>query len=89
MECTSIILFLRVTEELHIWSQKEGVSGQNIGSFHASFHNVSIYIRQVTTTASNVMEINFFPCLLLGDKTNNMYFFGRNYSCVSEHLVLS
>ena len=26
-----------------MWSQKEGVSGQNIsiGSFHASFHNVS------------------------------------------------
>ena len=31
----------------HIWSQKEGVSGQNIsiGSFHASFHNVSLYAK--------------------------------------------
>ena len=38
----------------HIWSQKESVSGQNIsiGSFHASFHNVSIYT-QTTAKASN------------------------------------
>ena len=31
----------------HIWSQKGGVSGENIsiGSFHASFHNVSTYVK--------------------------------------------
>ena len=40
----------------HIWSQKEGVPGQNvsIGSFHASFHNVSIC--QMTTKANNEVE---------------------------------
>ena len=50
IECTSVILCLKVTEELHTrpyMVTKKGASGQNIsiGSFHASFHDDSIYVK--------------------------------------------